>query len=105
MFYAVNLSDKNINKSKDAEFLTNAAYIPNWSKFSSNGNITYAPANGVGPDAWAVKVDFSTAPDKENIAAALKKLVGYNNESAATQIDKFKFNVTLASGDVRVFSK
>ena len=105
LFYAENLSDANINSSKDIEFLEETTdYIPNWSKFKENGNITYSAVEGAGPSNWAVKVDFTKAPDKENIATALKKIKGYDATDDATKIDAGAFKVKLMSGTIEAGS-
>ena len=64
-----------------------AGGMPAWADFSdttdTNATVTYTADtdtnnnSGKGPDHWAVIVDFSNDPDRDNIRTELKKIKGY----------------------------
>ena len=111
MYYSANYNE-NLATYTAAKFLAPTddevtagavKYVPNWSSFTTAAkNIVYgidAKDSGQGADKWAVQVDFSLAPDKDDILTALKKNVGYENIAAST----YKFKVTLLTGEVGTF--
>ena len=58
--------------------------MPTWADFGRTEKtgekmeIKYAAKNGKGPANWAITVDFSDDPEKDEVKEALKKIKGYD---------------------------
>ena len=100
MYYAANYNE-NLADTTAANFLapteTGAVkYVPNWDKFDG-GNVVYAvDENGKDATGWAITVTISTAPDKDDILAALKKIPAYSD----LDDEKYVIKVVLTTGEV-----
>ena len=84
-----------------------------WADFSdttdTNATITYTAdtttgddSDGKGPDNWAVVVDFSKDPDKDNIRTELQKIKGYRKYYKKTHVNAnaIAFQQTLSKQSV-----
>ena len=104
MYYAANYNE-NLTETTAAKFLAPTAqeitegavkYVPNWDKFDG-GNVVYAvDASGKDATGWAITVTISTAPDKDDILAALKKIPAYSDLAD----EKYIIKVVLSTGEV-----
>lgn len=108
--YEVNNQADNISEvTTDAMLFT---CLPTWKDFS-NGTVKYtAVSDTKGPNGWAVKVDFSTDPERDAIVDILQTVNGYNksytgaDDTTGTAIltkgdpGHYSFEVTLVSGKI-----
>lgn len=93
--------------------------MPTWADFGRSERtnekmeIKYAATNGKGPANWAITIDFSNDPEKDEVKAALKKIKGYDQYyqpttdgtiGARTDIftdTTYAFEVLLTSGKIQ----
>ena len=80
-----------------------AASMPAWADFSdtnTKATIKYAEdttqESGKGPDNWAVTIDFSKDPERDDIRTALKAIKGYGKYYKVTNVPEDTTNSTPA---------
>ena len=101
LYYSEN-RDADLSSTNASAFLT-STYIPNWEDFTTGG-IKFSAGSGTKFEGWDIAVDFESDGDAEGIKTALEKIRGYSSSTATTEINKKKFNVTLATGTVKAYA-
>ncbi len=84
-----------------------AAGMPAWADFSdadTKATIKYAEdttqKEGKGPDNWAVTIDFSKDPERDDIRTALKAIKGYGKYYKVTHVDEDTTNSVAEHDEV-----
>ena len=124
--YAVNNAIDGLDDLTADEVLF--ASLPTWKDYklaSDVKGVSYEATTGKGESGWAIKVDFSTDPEKDAIRTALMGIKGYGNSYTQTSTtsegtttyeytaapvfgasgsETYKFQVTLISGKIEATS-
>ncbi len=120
--YAVNNASDGLDDLTADEVLF--ASLPTWKDFKLETDakgVSYEATTDKGESKWAIKVDFSSDPEKDAIRTALIGMKGYGNSYAqsessgtytytptpvlgATGSESYKFKVTLISGKIEADS-